>query len=441
MSDTETTQPSTLESKSGTSILEPKSGTSRDFFIGRQPILNIEQNLAGYELLFRSGRENFADVEDDLGASAVVIWQAFADLGIETALGPYKGFINCDKSILVSEVLNVLPAEKIVLEILEKEKINPDLVDLCQYLKSRGFTLALDDFTQYQDKYIPLLGLVDYVKVDITRLDESNLEKTTQTLSRWSHLKLVAEKVESLEQAKYCRDLGYSLFQGYYFARPTILTGRKLGHSEMALIRLLGLVLEDADTRKLEELFKHEPGLALNLMRLTNSAATGIQQRITSLRHAITVLGRRQLQRWLQLLLYTNPAGDSVTSPLLQLAATRGRLMELFAGHLQQGNQSFEDHAFMTGIMSLMPTLMNTSMDMFLNSIALVPDVRSALEAHNGKLGIMLSLTEALESSDGLLCHDLAAKLPGLTSNIINTCLAQAMSWASSIGVETEVSG
>jgi c-di-GMP-related signal transduction protein len=164
-------------------------------------------------------------------------------------------------------------------------------------------------------------------------------------------------------------------------------------------MRLLGLVLEDAETTQLENVLKPEPGLTINLMRLTNSAATGLRTKITSIRHAITVLGRRQLQRWLQLLLYTNPSGNRVVSPLLQLAASRGRLMELLAAKLHPGRGDFEDTAFMTGIMSLMPTLMSVSLEEILRGIEIPGSVRSALEAHDGELGTMLKLTEALEAA------------------------------------------
>jgi EAL and modified HD-GYP domain-containing signal transduction protein len=174
----------------------------------------------------------------------------------------------------------------------------------------------------------------------------------------------------------------------------------------------------------------------MNLMRLTNSVATGVRTKVTSLRHAITVLGRRQLQRWLQLLLYTNPQGGNVGSPLLQLAATRGRLMELLAAKLRPGLREFEDHAFMTGIMSLMPSLMSVPLEEILKGINITNDVREALESEAGELGILLKLSHALEIGDGPACHDLAAQLSGVDHVTVNSCLTQALTWASNIGQE-----
>ncbi|HEY6897157.1 MAG TPA: EAL domain-containing protein [Rhodocyclaceae bacterium] len=407
--------------------------TNDEIFLGRQPILDRTHQLYAYELLFRNGRQNSANVDDDLAASASVISNAFAELGIERALGPYKGFINCDESLLLSDMLEALPTEKMVLEVLETVEPTPAIIERCQDLKAKGFTLALDDFVHFEDKWKPLLDLVEVVKVDILPLTTAELETVTQKLKSWP-VKLLAEKVDSREQADLCHRLGYALFQGYYFARPAIVAGKKLGHSQLSLMRLLGLVMGDADTKDLEAVLKQEPGLVVNLMRLTNSAATGLHTKVTSLRHAIAVLGMRQLQRWLQLLLYTNPSGSSVGNPLLHMAATRGRLMELLAQRAP-GLKDAQDHAFMSGIMSLMPALMGAPMEEITKGINLAGDVLEALDG-KGKLGILLRLTEALEIGDGAACHDLVAQLPGLDNNTVNASLAEALTWAANINQE-----
>lgn len=411
---------------------------SEEIFIGRQPIIDRSQQLYAYELLFRSSsQKNSAEVFDNLAATTNVIMHAFADLGIEAALGAYKGFINCDESLLISDMLEALPSEKIVLEVLETVEVTPTIVERCKDLKARGFTIALDDFIKYEDKYKPLLDIVEIVKVDIMPLSEDQLTAATRALQKWP-LMLLAEKVDSQEQAAFCHKLGYGLFQGYYFAKPTIIAGKKLSLSQMALLRLLGLVLADGEVPEMEKVLKHEPGLTMNLMRLTNSVATGVRTKVTSMRHAIQVLGMRQLQRWLQLLLYTNPAGgnNSVAGPLLQLAATRGRMMELMAAKVRKGDRAFEDHAFMAGIMSLMPTLMGIPMEQILGTVNFGNDVRDALESHGGTLGTMLSLTEALEGNDIQLCHDLTEQLGEIDASAVNSCLTQALTWANNIGKE-----
>lgn len=409
---------------------------AEDIFIGRQPILDARGEMFAYELLFRSGtKSNAAVVTDDMSATASVISNAFMNLGIEQSLGPYKGFINCDEHILLSDLLEALPADKIVLEVLETVEVTPEIVERCAELKARGFTVALDDFVSDTGKWKPILELVDIVKVDLMPLSLQELDASTQSLRQFG-LQMLAEKVDSREQSDHCLNLGYHLFQGYYFAKPVIITGRKLGQSQLALMQLLGMVLDDAETTHLEAVFKREPGLALNLMRLTNSAASGLRTKVTSLRHAISVLGRQQLQRWLQLLLYTNPSGGTGASPLMQMAATRGRLMELLAGKLSGAGKDLADKAFMTGIMSLMPTLMGAPLEEILKGINLANEIVLAMEKGEGSLGKLLRLCESVESADAIACQLLCHQLPGIDAPTLNACQVQALAWASNIGRE-----
>jgi len=408
--------------------------SAQDIFIGRQPILDRDQQLHAYELLFRRGTQNSADVTDDLAATATVLSHAFSELGLEAALGPYLGFVNLDARMLMSDALELLPKEKFVLEVLETVDLTPDIIKRCRELKDMGYALALDDFVRLEEQHRPLLEMADIVKVELMGMDDAALRRSVAALRPWP-VTLLAEKVDSEAQARFCRELGFSLFQGYYFAKPAIIAGKKLSHSELALIRLLGLILDDAETPQLEGVFKQEPGLSLNLMRLTNSAASGLRQKITSLRHAITVLGRRQLQRWLQLLLYTNPASSGGgANPLLQLAATRGRFMELLAGDLMGASRDFEDRAFMTGIMSLMPALLHVPIGEVIANLNVAQDVRAALEGREGALGKMLLLAEKQEEGDMDACFALIAELPGLDGERINAILSQALAWANSIG-------
>ena len=412
------------------------SQSSDSVFLGRQPILDRRQELFAYELLFRNSAANAANVSDDLAATASVISHTFGELGVDQALGPYKGFINCDANLLLSDLPELLPPDKIVLEVLETVDITPEIVERCAELKRHGFMLAIDDFTHEVERWRPLLLLTDIVKIDLQQLDRHQLLDTTNTLKGYP-LRLLAEKVDSREMADVCRNLGYDYFQGYYFARPAVLGGNKLGQSQAALMRLLALVLQDAETSDLENALKQQPGLAFNLLRLTNSVSTGVRMKITSLRHAITVLGRRQLQRWLQLVIYTNPDSKEFPSPLMHLAATRGRLIELLAARIRPGNKEFEGHAFLTGIMSLMPALLGIPMENVLQGLPLDNSVVEALTSRNGELGAMLSLVESLEQHDSDNTRLLAQRL-ALNAGVVNASLTQALAWASNIGVELE---
>lgn len=407
---------------------------AQDIFIGRQPILDREERLVAYELLFRSGRQNQALVDDDVAATAAVITHTFTDFGVEEALGPYKGFLNVSEAMLLSDAIELLPHDKIVLELLETVPLTPDVAARCRQLQQIGFDIALDDVVALEAGHRAMLALVDVVKVDIKALDDDALAAISAELRRHPVQRL-AEKVDTREQVRRCLDLGYDLFQGYYFARPTVIAGRKLSPSEASLLRLLGLLLGDADTRQIEGLFKQEPGLSLNLIRLARSVGIAAHARIGSLRDAITVLGRRQLTRWLQILLFTDPAGRArLASPLLQLAATRGRFLELLAAELAPGDTRFEDAAFMTGIMSLMPALLGLDIETILARLDPGAEVADALEHRAGRLGLLLRLSETLEMQAFDECAELLGLLPGLTPHQVTAAETRALAWANAIG-------
>ncbi len=404
-------------------------------FLGRQPILDRNQQLFAYELLFRNGSRNFADVTDGVQATATVIANAFTELGVEAALGSHRGFINVDEQFLFSDMLELLPRQAVVLEILETVPPTAAVLERCKALKDAGFTLALDDVIQLEPQFAELLALVEIVKVDIQPLNRVQLMQLVMKLKPMGK-QLLAEKVDSREQMEQCLKLGFTLFQGYYFAKPTIIAGKKLDHSQLSLMKLMGLLLSDADTPALEAALKPEPGLTINLLRMTNSVGAGTTEKITSLGHAITVLGRRQLQRWLQLLVFA--AGDQAgtTNPLLLMAATRGRLMELLASELHAGDNALADQSFMVGIMSLMPALVGQPIKDIVAPLGLATNVRDALCEGEGLLGKLLCIAE---SSDGGELEKLAnalAELPALTPKAVNRAQTQALLWANSIGQE-----
>ena len=409
-----------------------------DLFLGRQPILDRSQQLLAYELLFRSGRQNAANVSDQVAATATVVTNAFSQLSVGDALGPYRGFINVDREFLFSDMIEFLPRDAVMLEILETVTPDAEVVARVRELRGKGFQFALDDIVHLDAAYDELLGLVEVVKVDLQPLSQDQI-KAVVARAKPHGIKLLAEKVDSREQMEFCRDLGFDLFQGYYFAKPTIIAGKKLDHSQLALMRLMALLMEDGDTAELEKIFKQEPGLTLNLLRLTNSVAAGVRTRITSLRHAITVLGRRQLQRWLQLLMFSTGQNNAAASPLLQLAATRGRLMELLAEKLRGKTPELPEQAFMTGIMSLMPTLLNQSILDILAQLPVAPAIAQALTGEGGgPLTHLLHLAEVSESGDRDMIDILLPQLYGLNQDTLNNALSQALAWANNIGREAD---
>ncbi len=372
------------------------SSLAKEFFLGRQPILNRDQELIAYELLFRRAATDAITVTDDLSATAAVIAHA-SELGMEKVIGESLGFINVDAAVLMSDFVNFLPREKIVLEILETVTATPEIIARVIELIKAGFTFALDDVINDSHNVQQFLPLVAVIKVDIKDMTREDLS-VLSTFLKISNKKLLAEKVESLEEFQMCLDFGFDYFQGYYFAKPVILTGRKIAPSELAILRLMGLINADADSADIERSVKRDASLSLNLLRLVNSPAVGTRMRIDSLGQALIVLGRDQLQRWLQILLYTKPGrSGALTSPLLQLATTRGKLLELIAQKLKPGNRSMADTAFTVGIMSLMDTLFSMPMQELLLQIPVIEEVSDALLYRRGNYGDMLNLVEYME--------------------------------------------
>jgi EAL and modified HD-GYP domain-containing signal transduction protein len=407
---------------------------TRDIFLGRQPILDRDQRIVAYELLFRTANTSSVIVTDDMQATASVIQYAFSEMGVQTVLGTQLGFINVSADMLLSDMMELLPKAQVVLELLETIIVTEAVIERCRVLKQQGFMLALDDFV-FADSHRPLLALVDIVKVDLLQHDRSQLQGVINQLKPWP-VKLLAEKVDSAEQASYCHSLGFDLFQGYYFARPSVLTSKRADPSQLALIRLLGLVLSDADTQQVEQVFKQHPSLTYNLMRLVNSVASGVRHNITSVSQAIMVLGRKQLQRWLQLLLFTLQAGAPYPSPLLLLAATRGKMMELLAMK-QQRNADYCDEAFMAGILSLIETLIDKPLADIVDELNLGERLAAALLRREGEMGRLLQLVESVEQPDlnhtlALLAQSEALSLPDLTAAEID-----AMSWANQVAEAT----
>ncbi len=376
-------------------LVKPMTITNDMLFLGRQPVLDRDQSIIAYELLFRSGTTNSAETSDDFSATSTVINHAFNELGIETALGPYGGFINMNESLLMSGVVEILPASKIVIEILETVQISDHLIARCTELKLMGFTLALDDFTHYDPEARALLDLVDIVKIDLLTVDHSKLEALVNKLKEWP-VQVLAEKVDSLELFNLCMSLGFDLFQGYFFAKPQIISGKRLSQSKPILLKLLGQVTTDAEIDEIVATIQQYPSLSINLLRLTNSVACGIQHKVTSLTSAITILGRRQLQKWILILLYSeNPSNSSTSNPLLQLAARRGKLMELLSSAMH--DKAFKETAFMIGILSLMDALLGLPMDEILTSISVSAEVGDTLTKRAGNLGKLLTIVENLE--------------------------------------------
>lgn len=384
----------------------------RDFYLGRQPVLDRNQALFGYELLFRSAPAGPADIDSGLSATATVIAHA-AQMGLARAIGDATCFLNVDADVLHGDIFAFLPRERTVLEIAASVEPNDALLARLAELGGHGFKFAAQGLAGNANLE-RLLPFVSYVKMDLRTMPIVRM-LTLAPRVREAGRKLIAEKVETREEYKTCLDLHFDYFQGYYFARPSVLGGRKLSPSQLAVVELMNLVTSDADNNEVEQAVKRDATLALNLLRIVNTPAAGVGRRIDSLSQALIVLGRRQLQRWLQIMLYAEPHTQGhIMTPLLMLATTRARLLELLAQRLRPSQRHVADMAFTVGIMSLMDTLFGIPMADLVEQVPVSDEVAQALLRRGGFFGELLRLAESIErmeEGDGALMpalHELA---------------------------------
>ena len=406
----------------------------QQFFLARQPILDRKENLRAFELLFRSGGKSAeAGVVDDAHATAQVMLNAFGDMGIANVLGAHKGFINVDAEFLHSDMIELLPRKQVVIELLETIVINDEIISRCRDLKAMGFSLALDDVLKLGDDIKPLLGVVDVIKLDLAQIAPAGLPALVKEFKKHP-VKLLAEKVEDREQATACIAMGFDLFQGYYFARPEMLSGKHADASKIVLLRILTLMLSGAENDKIVDAFKEHPTLSYNLLCMVNSAANNLAVKVSSLGHGLMVLGRRALQRWVQLLLYASKDGNEV-SPLMQLAATRAKLMELIARQIRERDLDYADRAFMVGMLSLLDVLMDEPMKDIVARMSLQEEIEAALLQRSGDLGDLLSLCGEIESGDATAIQKRLRSHSGLTADALNKAQLEALGWANSIAM------
>lgn len=410
---------------------------SHELFLGRQPILDRDQNLAAFELLFRSSARNGARIDDDLVASANVIHQTFSHIGIDAVLGRYEGFINLSAPLILSDVIELLPKHRVVLELLETVQINDIIVKRVRDLKKRGYRIALDDYVGRADEYSRLLELIDVVKVDVRQLDGAALERVTQRLKHWP-VKLLAEKVDNREQADRCLQLGYELFQGYFFARPSVIKRNRIAENEIDTGRLLELAFSDLSAEAIKAALAQDPNAQTMLTQLAQTVGVAPQGT-----RGVTTPGLESrveigaLKRALLLLCYAISASPNAQfpSPLLVIAATRGKTMENLARTWPTATNTMQEQAFVTGVMSLLGALIAQPLADTARSLPFLPEeIRGALIDRRGPLGDLLRLAELMEITDLKAIAALLTRRPFFGATQVNDAYVGAMQWAIRLG-------
>ena len=397
--------------------------------IARQAIVNDAKAIYAYELFDRSVTEHAHTASTDAQALFNLLTLNEGD----TQVGKTLLFINCTHDSLAGGHLDLVAPEHIVLEIPPLPHAQFDQIDMrlpaLQSTQARGFRLAFDH-TVLAPSYETWLPLAAYIKLDVGFLTGSALASLIQLARSKSTAQLIAEKVETEEQFTLLKSLGVSLFQGYWFARPTLIEGQSLRPSQAAILQLINLVRKQASTSDIEEVLKRDPTLSFNLLRFINSAGFGLQTEVTSFKHAVMLLGLKKLFKWAALLMTTS-AGSGVAPAVGTTAVVRGRLMELLAAESLPPEEC--DHAFVVGVFSLLDSLLGMPMELALANLPLPHVVSDALLHRSGPLAEYLKLTLACETGDDAAFAQSAQALQ-LTDKQVNWAHLQALAWAETLG-------
>ncbi|RVU40287.1 HDOD domain-containing protein [Rheinheimera riviphila] len=394
-------------------------------YMARQPILDAEKNLYGYELLFRDGVANcFPNINAD-EATSKLITEHHLLMGVEKITGSRMAFINFSADTLIHHFPTSIDPKSMVIEILETVPISRELLTACRELHRMGYQLALDDH-DFEPKWDIFLPYISIIKVDVQQF---NMLQISKYISRIKHhpVTLLAEKVETAAEYQKLKQLGFNLFQGYFFARPEMLKHKKIASSKLNLLLLISESSKvELDFDQLSAIVERDLGLSYKLLRFVNSSSFAREKPIGSLKHAMVYMGEAELKKFIALLALANLSEDN-GSELLNMSMVRARFCDLMA----QMNHDPENppSAFLTGLFSLVDALLEQPLADLLEDLPILPEIKEALVAHQGKLGQYLELAKAFEQADWELQQQLSQKLFGKAIDL-SPHYMQAVDWA-----------
>jgi len=396
-------------------------------YIARQPIFNVDKDTIGYELLFRDGEANaFPNIDAD-EATSKLLMQHHLMLGVEKITANKLAFINFSEETLLHQFPTSIKPESMVIEVLETVPASEALLLTLKALHARGYKLALDDhdFDEKWDKFLPY---ITYLKVDIQQFNLMQISRYLRRIAQYP-LTLLAERVETAEQFEQLKLLGFSLFQGYWFARPEMLKHKQIAGNKANLLALMAEASgKQLDFDKLANICQQDLGLSYKLLRFINSAGASHSKPITSLKHAMVYMGEAELKKFIALLALANLQGDA-PDELVRQSLVRAKFCDLLAN--QQQLSLNPPSAFLTGLFSNVHLIVEQPQAELLAQLPLMAEVKDALLQRSGKLGHFLRLTEAFEQADWSLTDKLTANLP--QGALLAEVYLHAASWAEQI--------
>jgi len=406
-----------------------------NIFVGRQPILDVNGDIYGYELLYRNSHKNFFPNVNPEQATIGLLVNTFLTIGIEKVAGNSLSFINFTGELLAQDIFSSLDPEQVVIEVLENVEITPSLLTKLRLLKETGFMIALDDFI-LQEQYSvhsELFKIVDFIKVDYVNTTPNERIEIEKHIKRYPSIIMLAEKVETEEQFNAAKASGYKLFQGYFFSKPEIITGIEIPSNVSLHFQIIERFhTEPPNIDEITELIMHDISLSYKLLRLINTLAFGATKRISSIKQAIVLIGLRETKRWVQILALSEMGkgpGKGRTQALADYSLTRAKMCELLAKH--DGKKNPEEY-FFAGMFSLIDVIMKRDWDAILKLIPLSDEVALTVKGLQTEITPYLQLAEAVERFDWQRVEQLITGL-GITQAELSRCSLEAHRWTQSL--------
>jgi c-di-GMP-related signal transduction protein len=391
-------------------------------YVARQPILSGNKEVFGYELLFRDGVEDYFQNADPDAASRSTVYTSLL-MGLDILCDGRLAFINCTRETLLKDYVTLLPPGQVVVEIVESVPPDDLVKAACVRLKAAGYKIALDDFV-FDDPREELAKFADILKLDMR---SASPEKLAALVKRFGNPKchMLAKRVESREDFSICQNAGFSYFQGYFFRRPELLHAREIPKNRANYLRLLQAISQvEIEFKEIDGIIKGEASLCYRLLRYLNSAAFGFSSEIQSVKHGLSILGEREVRRWVRMVA-TLGAGQDKPSDLVLSAMVRARYCELLGPKIPHGQSDL----FLVGLLSLMDAILEMPMGVVLEGISLDREARAVLLGQKSELDPMYRLMLSQEAADwpklSALCTEL--KLPEI---FVAECHWKAMQWA-----------
>jgi EAL and modified HD-GYP domain-containing signal transduction protein len=403
------------------------SGPTPNRFLGRQPILDAERRLFGYELLYRDGTSDRFSGDREVATREVV------DHWLMLIPDSHQGaaFVNCTRDALVEGLVTLLPPDSTVLEILEDIDPDPALIDACLSLKAKGYRFALDGFLPRPSR-APFLALADFIKVDFMTADFL-LRREIYALASGTPARLVAEKIESDVQLRIAIAEGCTLFQGYFFSQPILVESQPVPRNHVVYLRLLAQLQQGStDLRRLERTIAGDAALCFRVLRLANSALQHHPGTITTIGEALLMIGEDALRRLITVAV-TGAMADPRSSAIVSMVLTRARFCELLAAAIGQDPAEL----YLLGMISLLDALLQTPIARILKAIPISSEMKLALAGDHTRAGLSLALVRGLESCDWERCEEVQQEL-GLAEGVIAGAYTEAVRWSSAMTEENQ---